>query len=81
MDGWFTRSRDQWTQDTGLSRWELETARRALRDAGFLDERRAGLPAKLWYRVRADRVWLALQAEAHRASLMKRDAALQEAGE
>ena len=75
-EGWFVRSRDQWNQETGLSRWELETARRTLRDAGFLEERRAGLPAKLWYRVRADRVWLALRDEAHRASLLTRGAAM-----
>ena len=60
-EGWFSRSQDQWTEDTGLSRWEQETARRALRNAGFMEERRAGLPSKLWYRVRADRVWRALQ--------------------
>ena len=30
-DGWFIRSQEQWTQETGLSRWEQETARRALR--------------------------------------------------
>lgn len=47
-----------------LSRWEQETARRALRMAGFLEERRVGMPAKLWYRVRAQAVWQALQAQA-----------------
>ena len=60
-DGWFAKSQDQWTEHTGLSRWEQETARRALRRAGFLEERRAGMPSKLWYRVRADQVWSALR--------------------
>lgn len=63
-DGWFTRSQDQWREETGLSRWEQETARRALRSAGFLEERRDGMPAKLWYRVRPEAVWRALQAYA-----------------
>ena len=63
-DGWFIRSQEQWTQETGLSRWEQETARRALRRSGLLEERRAGMPAKLWFRVRADAVWRALQAHA-----------------
>lgn len=63
-NGWFCKSQDQWTEDTGLSRWEQETARRTLRGAGFLEERRVGMPAKLWYRVRPDRVWHALQAHA-----------------
>jgi hypothetical protein len=63
-DGWFSKSRDQWTEETGLSRWEQETARRALRAAGFLEERRIGVPAKLWFRVRPEAVWRALQARA-----------------
>jgi len=63
-DGWFSKSRDEWTEETGLSRWEQETARRALRSAGFLEERRVGVPAKLWFRVRPEVVWRALQARA-----------------
>ena len=63
-DAWFSKSRDQWTEETGLSRWEQETARRALRTAGFLEERRIGVPAKLWFRVRPEAVWRALQARA-----------------
>lgn len=63
-DGWFAKSRDEWTEETGLSRWEQETARRALRMAGFLEERRIGVPAKLWFRVRPEAVWRALQSRA-----------------
>lgn len=65
--GWFCLSQKEWTEATGLSRWEQQTARRILREAGFLDERRAGMPAKLWFRVRAERVWQALRAQAARA--------------
>lgn len=63
-DGWFLRSQDDWTQETGLSRWEQESARRALRRSGLLEERRIGMPARLWFRVRPDAVWRALQAAA-----------------
>ncbi|MCD6671810.1 MAG: hypothetical protein LT106_03060 [Burkholderiaceae bacterium] len=63
-DGWFLRSQDEWTQETGLSRWEQESARRALRRSGLLEERRIGMPARLWFRVRPDAVWRALQAAA-----------------
>ena len=59
--GWFARSQGEWSEETGLSRWEQETARRALRGAGFLEERRMGMPAKLWFRVCPDAVWRALQ--------------------
>lgn len=68
-NGWFSRSQEQWTEETGLSRWEQETARRALRNAGFLEERRVGMPAKLWFRVRPEAVWCALQA--HSAKLCR----------
>lgn len=64
IDGWFSKSREEWTEETGLTRWEQQTARRALRDAGFLEERRVGAPAKLWFRVRPEAVWRALQARA-----------------
>ena len=62
--GWFIRSQEQWTQETGLSRWEQETARRALRRAGLLEERRLGMPAKLWFRVCPEAVLRALHASA-----------------
>jgi len=67
LNGWFRKSQDEWGDETGLSRWEQETARRLLREAGFLEERRFGMPAKLWYRVCPERVWRALQegAAAH----------------
>lgn len=78
QDGWFLKSREEWKAQTGLSRWELETARRTLRDAGFLQERRAGLPARLYYRVCADQLWQALRAEAHRVSQLSRETAAQE---
>lgn len=60
-NGWFSKSQEQWAEATGLTRWEQETARRALRSFGFLEERRIGMPAKLWYRVRPELVWFALQ--------------------
>ena len=63
-NGWFSKSQGEWTDETGLSRWEQATARRALRTAGFLEERRVGMPAKLWFRVRPEAVWRALQAHA-----------------
>jgi hypothetical protein len=67
-DGWFLKSQEQWAEETGLSRWEQETARRALRDAGLLEERRVGMPARLWFRVRASAVWAALKVHAARSA-------------
>ena len=63
-EGWFMRSQEEWTEETGLSRWEQETARRALRRAGLLEEGRFGMPARLWFRVCPEAVWRALQVSA-----------------
>ena len=78
-EGWFVRSREEWNLETGLSRWELESARRTLREAGFLEERRAGLPAKLYYRVCTDQVWRALKEQAQRAASGNQFPSVQEA--
>lgn len=64
FQGWIDKSVDQWTEETGLTRWELQTARRALRDAGFMEELRCGMPSRLYYRVRPEQVWKALQDRA-----------------
>ena len=68
-DGWFMCSQEQWAQETGLTRWEQETARRALRRAGLLVERRLGMPAKLWFRVCPGAVMRALQASVDQGGL------------
>lgn len=65
-DGWFTLSQDQWTRETGLSRWEQETARRLLRQAGLLAERREGMPARVWFKVDKAAITEALQQQAQR---------------
>ena len=65
--GWFCRSQEEWTEETALSHSEQETARRALRDAGFIEELHAGSPAKLWFRVCPVPVSRAMRARAEAA--------------
>ena len=65
--GWFLRSQQRWAQETGLSRWEQESARRVLREAGFLQEARLGMPARLWFRVCPEAVWRALREQARQS--------------
>lgn len=50
-DGWFFKTEKEWTNEIALTRYELATARKALRTLGFLEEKRKGVPARLWYRV------------------------------
>lgn len=55
--GWFELSQEQWLEQTGLSRFEQSTARKVLRENGFIHEERRGVPSRLMYWVNADRVW------------------------
>ena len=51
-DGWFIKTVAQWQRDTGLTRTELETARRKLKAQGLWEERRHGPPpAPLHFRI------------------------------
>jgi hypothetical protein len=55
-DGWIYKPRAEWQAETGLTRTEQETARRRLWERGILEEKLAGLPTRLFYRLDADRV-------------------------
>jgi len=49
--GWWWKDRTEWEQETGLSRSEQETARKRLVQIGVLEEKRRGVPARMWYRI------------------------------
>ena len=49
--GWIFKSREQWTGETGLSRYEQESARAKLLKQGLIEEARVGSPARNCYRV------------------------------
>ena len=49
--GWFYKSQDEWEEETGLSRYEQEGAREKLRKLGFWNEKRDGMPAKLFFQI------------------------------
>ena len=55
-DGWFFKTGEQWTMETGLSAKEQATARELLRDLAILGERRVGLPARLHFRLCVDQL-------------------------
>lgn len=54
--GWIYKTREEMTGETGLSRYEQESSRRNLKKLGFLEERYAGCPRKLYYRLDIDRI-------------------------
>ncbi|MGK0524551.1 MAG: hypothetical protein ACI92N_002190 [Pseudomonadales bacterium] len=49
--GWFYKSQQDWEEETGLNRREQERARKALRTIGVVEERRRGVPARMYFRV------------------------------
>lgn len=50
-DGWFYKTAKEWEEETGLTRCEQETARARLNNIGALQEKKQGVPCKLYYRV------------------------------
>ena len=50
-EGWFYKTQAEWQDETGLKRTEQERARRALKSIGVLEERKKGIPARLFYRL------------------------------
>ena len=64
-EGWFWKTREEWFQETGLSRWEQESARERLRELGVLEEKRMGAPPKLFFRVNLDALGRLLSARFH----------------
>ena len=49
--GWIYKTHREMEEETGLSRREQETARRKLKDRGLIEERLAGVPQRLHYRL------------------------------
>lgn len=55
-DGWFSASFDMWNLRTGLSRKEQASARKLLREAHLIQERKEGFPANFEVRIMYDQV-------------------------
>lgn len=73
-EGWFYKSQADWEVETGMTRREQETARKRLETAGFLEEERKGVPARLFFRVNVE----ALEAALSKLSSRMADSANQE---
>lgn len=53
-DGWFYKSRDEWTDETGLTHEQQESARKRLLGAGVWEERDDRLNHRVFFRVLED---------------------------
>jgi hypothetical protein len=58
--GWFHKTAEQWTFETGLSVKEQASAREVLRRLALLEDERRGLPARLHFRLRMDELGMRL---------------------
>ncbi|HCL58693.1 MAG TPA: DNA-binding protein [Acinetobacter sp.] len=70
-NGFFYKTQDEWEEETGLSRWEQETARKKLRSLGFVSEHKHGVPCKVHFKVEHEKLYTALiqYAEKHHSSM------------
>jgi len=62
-DGWIYKTRNDIEEETALTRREQETARRKGRDLGLIEEKLAGNPAKVHYRININRMAELLQKQ------------------
>lgn len=61
-DGWVYKTQEEWEEETGLSRYEQEGARKKLRSIGVLLEKKKGVPARLFYKIDNDVLFQSLVA-------------------
>ena len=50
-NGWFYKTQKEWTEETCMTRSNLDTARKVLRKFSFWEEKLRGVPATLHYRI------------------------------
>lgn len=55
-DGWVWKSAREMEEETGLTKREQQTARKRLRSRGLIEEKLAGIPATVHYRVDIDKL-------------------------
>lgn len=55
-DNWIWKTQEEWTEETGLTRSNQETARRNLKKLGILKEQRKGVPGKIHFQLDLDRL-------------------------
>ncbi|EPR9732924.1 hypothetical protein ACU973_002573 [Enterobacter bugandensis] len=72
MEGqWFYKTQTDLEEETGLTRYEQEGARKKLVSCGVLEEAKRGIPAKLYFRVNHERLEELLVGENQHAGMGK----------
>lgn len=77
-DGWFYKTQAEWTEETGMTRREQETARKKLVGKGYVEEVRRGVPCKTYYRLNREALEASLVKVAQKRHSSMADSAIQE---
>ena len=77
-EGWFYKTQAEWTEETGMTRREQETARKKLVSKGYIEEVRRGVPCKTYYRLDREALEAALMQVAQKRHSSMADSAIQE---
>lgn len=59
-EGWIFKTHHEWTQETGLTRREQDTARATLKSLHFISEKKMGVPRRVYFRVERENLYQAL---------------------
>lgn len=70
-DGWFYKTQADWEEETALSRYEQETARKRLKKLGILEEKKQGIPCKIYFKVNAEKLIKTLQTSMGESSKLE----------
>lgn len=54
--GYFYKTQDEWESETGMSRREQDTARKKLKSLGILEEKKQGVPCRVFYRINDEKL-------------------------
>ena len=73
---WFYKTQSDWEDETGMTRYEQEGARKVLRGLGLLKEKRVGIPAKLYFSIDGDALEAAIKASATTQPSMRKTSKL-----
>lgn len=59
-NGWIYKDHHEWTQETGLTRKEQHTARKTLKELGFISEKKHGVPPRVFFRIERETLYKSL---------------------
>lgn len=67
--GYFYKTQEEWEAETGMSRREQETARKKLKSLGILEEKKQGVPCRVFYRINDEKLLTLLDEKQHEKQL------------